>query len=128
MTISGPFCYVDRLIQDKMKDAFVAVLPQTIDSKHALFKSLASLLVFPAYFGFNWDALFDCFRDFSWIKEYDIVLIHLGLPMLPQQEMKIYLRLLRNSVLDWHPGEAHRFGVIFPESDKEIVERLLQDE
>lgn len=85
------------------------------------------MLAFPTYFGFNWDALFDCLRDFSWITEQDIVLVHLGLPVLPEQQLRIYLRLLRDSVLDWRPGEAHRFDVVFAESDQKTVERLLRE-
>ncbi|AOI98350.1 hypothetical protein CUJ89_06950 [Burkholderia pyrrocinia] len=103
------------------------MLPSTIGTKSGLLEALASLLAFPAYFGFNWDALFDCFRDFSWLNEHDIVLIHPELPMLQQSELKIYLRLLRDSALDWRPDEAHRFEVVFAESDKETVERLLRE-
>ncbi|MFR9164902.1 MAG: barstar family protein [Dysgonomonas sp.] len=31
---------------------------------------------FPNYFGFNWNALLDCLRDFDWIEEKYIILIH----------------------------------------------------
>lgn len=128
MTTTSPFRYVDRASQYPIKGAFVAVLPRTIDSKSALLEALATLLAFPAYFGFNWDALFDCLRDFSWITEQDIVLVHLGLPVLPEQQLRIYLRLLRDSVLNWRPGEAHRFDVVFAESDQKTVEGLLREE
>lgn len=127
MTISNPFRYLDRPSQHQIENAFVAVLPRIIDSKDVLLELLTSLLEFPAYFGFNWDALFDCLRDFSWIAEHDIVLVHLGLPTLPEQELKIYLRLLRDSVLDWRPGETHRFEVVFSESDREAVECMLRN-
>jgi len=72
-------------------------------------------------------ALFDCFRDFGWLNEYNIVLVHTEIPKLPQSELATYLRLLRDCVLDWRPGEAHRFDVIFAESDKEIVGDILRD-
>lgn len=127
MTIVNPFRYEAQPNGYRPKDAFVAMLPSTIGTKGDLLEALASLLAFPAYFGFNWDALFDCFRDFSWLNEHDIVLIHPELPMLQQSELKIYLRLLRDSALDWRPDEAHRFEVVFAESDKETVERLLRE-
>lgn len=127
MTIVDPFRYEARPNGYWPKDAFVAVLPSTIETKSGLLEALESLLAFPAYFGSNWDALFDCFRDFSWLNEHDIVLVHSGLPGLQQSELKIYLRLLRDSVLDWRPGEAHRFEVVFAESDKEAIERLLRE-
>lgn len=127
MTIVNPFCYEAQPNGYRPKDAFVAMLPSAIGTKRGLLEALASLLAFPAYFGFNWDALFDCFRDFSWLNEHDIVLVHLGLPTLHESELKIYLRLLRDSVLDWRPEEAHRFEVVFAEADKEAVERLLRE-
>ncbi|WP_454725805.1 MULTISPECIES: barstar family protein [Cupriavidus] len=103
------------------------MLPSTIGTKSSLLEALAFLLAFPAHFGFNWDALFDCFRDFSWLNEHDIVLVHSDLPTLHQSDMRIYLRLLRDSVLDWRPGEVHRFEVVFAESDKEAVELFLRE-
>ncbi len=127
MKIANPFRYEAELDNYHQKDTFVAVLPSGIGTKSALLEALASLLAFPAYFGSNWDALFDCFRDFSWMNEHDILLIHPELPMLPELELKIYLRLLRDSVLDWRPEEAHRFDVVFAKSDEETVERLLSD-
>lgn len=75
----------------------------------------------------NRDALFDCFRDFSWLSERSIVLIHPELPMLPQPALEVYLRLWRDAVLDWRPDEAHRFEVVFAEASKETGERFLRE-
>ena len=127
MTTVNPFRYEPQPNAYRPKDAFVAMLPSAIETKSGLLEALASLLTFPNYFGFNWDALFDCFRDFSWVSQHDIVLVHCELPMLPQSELKVYLRLLRDSVLDWRPNEAHSFKVVFAESDKETIESLLRD-
>ncbi|QYY31138.1 MULTISPECIES: barstar family protein [Cupriavidus] len=127
MKIAHPFRYEEELHNYHQKDAFVAVLPTGIATKSVLLEALASVLAFPAYFGSNWDALFDCLRDFSWMSEHDIVLIHPELPMLPESDLKIYLRLLRDSVLDWRPEEAHHFDVVFAKSEEETVERLLCD-
>jgi len=127
MEVNNLFRYVDASSRIEIKDAFVSVLPVNIDSKDVLLESLALKLAFPDYFGFNWDALFDCLRDFSWIEERDILLVHQELPKLSSEELKVYLRLLRDAILDWRPGEAHRFGVVFSLVDKESVERLLRD-
>ncbi|MGO4569804.1 barstar family protein [Rhizobium sp. 2YAF20] len=99
----------------------------SMSNKQTLLERLADVLTFPAYFGFNWDALFDGLRDFSWINEQLVVLVHTNLPALSESELKIYVRLLRDSVLDWRPGETHRFEVAFAQSDREAVERLLRD-
>lgn len=127
MTMANPFRYIATPRASDWKDAFVAVLPSAISDKRTLLEELAQVLAFPAYFGFNWDALFDCLRDFNWIEEQLVVLVHSDLPALSESDLKIYVRLLRDSVLDWRPGEAHRFEVAFAQSDGEVVERLLRE-
>jgi len=125
MTTPSPFRYCANPTSDLWRDAFVAVLPPAIETKSALLKALASMLMLPAYFGSNWDALFDCLRDFGWIEEHDIVLIHQDLPILPRRELSIYLRILRDAALDWRSGEPHRFEVVFSALDQEVVENML---
>ncbi len=49
--------------------AFIAILPFGINNKNELLDELKKKLMFPEYFGFNWDALSDCLKDFHWIKE-----------------------------------------------------------
>lgn len=39
------------------------------EDDEALFQRMASHLRFPAWFGYNWDALQDCLRDLSWLPE-----------------------------------------------------------
>jgi RNAse (barnase) inhibitor barstar len=46
-----------------------------INSKEELLKELNIKLKFP-YFGFNWDALYDLLRDFHWIDQKGIILVH----------------------------------------------------
>jgi hypothetical protein len=125
MNTTDPFRYMTESSGFDGQDAFVAVLPCAIATKQALLEALANVLIFPAYFGFNWDALFDCLRDFNWIKNRVVVLIHDELPALPEQELCIYVRLLRDSVLDWRSDEDHCFEVVFSQSDKEVIKRLL---
>ncbi|MBB2174276.1 barstar family protein [Gluconacetobacter asukensis] len=125
MTREIPFIYEKTPKYYRQKGAFVVFLPPHIETKSSLLNSLSSSFGFPKYFGFNWDALFDLFRDFSWISARNIVLVHVDLPNLSPEEMKIYLRLLSDSVHDWRPDETHRFDVVFSEADKENIERLL---
>lgn len=127
MTVMSPFHYENSPNQSGKEGALIVVLPHKIQDKCTLLESLATTLAFPPYFGHNWDALFECLRDFSWIRERDIVLVHAELPGLPKNELRIYLRLLRDSVLDWCHDESHHFEVVFSESDKETVESLLCD-
>lgn len=47
---------------------FVTLLDRApIVSKETLLHALYQACYFPAYFGFNWDALEDCLNDFSWM-------------------------------------------------------------
>lgn len=46
-----------------------------INTATDLFDACAETLQFPAYFGFNWDALADCLGDLSWLPERGRVLL-----------------------------------------------------
>ncbi|EGS2004537.1 hypothetical protein I8I78_002011 [Enterobacter cloacae] len=90
-----------------------------------LLKSLYYLLWFPGYFGFNWDALYDCLRDLSWLPCRKIMLLHDSLPQIPKIDLQIYLEILRDSVLDWVNDEEHELEVVFLASERSLVESLV---
>ena len=99
-------------------NAFVVHLSGVIGKKDLL-KQLSDKLEFPNYFGLNWDALFDCLRDLHWIEQQKIILVHDDLPKLIENEFKIYLDVLVDSIQDWEEGEEHSLEVVFPKSVKE---------
>jgi len=105
-------------------DTFVAVLPSDILGETNLLDLLYDRLVFPGWFGFNWNALFDCLRDFSWIEEKKIILIHTSLPELPPAKMRIYLEILFDAMNAWETGGLHELDVVFPTSAKSEIEKL----
>ena len=86
---------------------------------------MADALLFPAYFGRNWNALYDCLRDFHWTEKKEVLLVHSDLPQLAEAELKTYLEVLRDAAADWKPGESHAFGVIFDKSDEHSVLSVL---
>jgi RNAse (barnase) inhibitor barstar len=100
--------------------ALVAEVPAGIQSKRELLEVLAARLQLPSYFGANWDALWDCLNDFSWLPTGPVVLRHADVP-LPGDEAsaKTYLTILRDA------AERGRLIVGFPRSTRERVERLL---
>ena len=50
----------------KRKGMRVYLIPaKGCTTEQGLYKTLARVLSFPAYFGMNWDALYDCLRDVS---------------------------------------------------------------
>ncbi|KWA11575.1 hypothetical protein WT37_21165 [Burkholderia territorii] len=84
------------------------------------------MLTLPGYFGFNWNALFDCLRDFHWISERTVVIVHDELPELEPSEMKTYFEVLRDAVTDWKVGEAHSLQVVFDERDRARIEAVMK--
>ena len=103
----------------------MARLNKGIATVDELFKSLSYILWFPSYFGLNWDALFDCLRDLEWMPCRKVILIHEGLPLISDAELKIYLETLRDSILDWESDDEHSLEVVFQASDQPKVEKLL---
>lgn len=108
-------------------NAFVARLPAHISGHQQFFNILFETLLLPGYFGFNWDALSDCLRDFHWIEKELIVIVHENLPEISLPELKIYIEILSDSVLDWKLEGEHQLEIFFPESVKEQLVSLLDE-
>jgi hypothetical protein len=99
-------------------------LAPIIRSRTELHKKLYCLLGFPGYYGFNWNALYDCLCDFHWITDKKIVLIHEQLPELPVHDLDIYLDILNDAILSWVDDDKHELEVCFSLSDKEKIENI----
>ncbi|RRZ86351.1 barstar family protein [Erwinia sp. 198] len=106
-------------------EVFFARLDPLISNTDELLKSLYYLLWFPGYFGFNWNALEDCLRDFDWINEEKIIIVHDVLPNISRNDLKIYLEILRDTVLDWYGYEQHTLEVVFQEKDRDYITNIL---
>jgi len=92
-------------------------VPAGLTSPTDLLRILAVGLRFPSYFGHNWDALFDCLCDFTWLNERRIVIIHEDVPSLPPPHTDVYLKVLRDAVDSWQPEhDPHSLEVAFPDS------------
>jgi hypothetical protein len=87
-----------------------------VSSKADLLRLFSQQLSFPKYFGNNWDALYDCLRDLSWLREKRVVIAHEEIPtVLSADDLRAYLGLLGDAVISWqnNPGE-HELIVVFP--------------
>lgn len=115
--IKDPRAYSDNAV-------FVAHLAKVTDEEE-LFKQLSTKLNFPNYFGFNWNAVYDCLRDFHWIEKKGILLVHDEFPELNKLVLKTYLQTLIQAIQDWKDGEEHYLKVVFPEQSKELIEKYL---
>ena len=132
------FKFTDPSIYKTSADSFVLQIPHGIESKMELLDALSNTGKFPSYFGKNWDALFDCLRDFSWISQKQVVILHSDLPLIGNaQECQIYLETLQTSIKDWagRPTQLqplsepqsvtnHNLVVVFPIANQNDVLRI----
>lgn len=123
MTNKTRFIFSDHLHIEE--NIFFARLAKNICTQEQLLNSLAQCLKFPIYFGFNWNALFDCLKDFHWIEEPVVILMHEKLPQLNESDLKIYLEILVDAIDHWKSENNLKFEVIFLKSDQLKVMRLI---
>lgn len=109
-------------------DALIGIVEASISDSTRLLSCLARALDFPAYFGSNWNALYDCLRDFHWTEKKHIFLFHRDVPTLSPQELRAYLNILKDAAADWKPGESHLLHVVFEERDRGAVLGVLSSE
>ena len=96
-------CYYSKN-GNSLNDAFLAVI-DPVSSKIDLFKELNEKLHFP-YFGFNWDSLDELLRDFFWIRQKKIIIVHNSLCLSPR-DYNIYMSIVNSSERFWlnYPDE-----------------------
>ncbi|MFD7904109.1 barstar family protein [Kitasatospora sp. NPDC059722] len=71
---------------------------------HDAFEQFSYALTFPAYFGWNWDALSDCLRDLSWhpADHYLIIVDHTESMLAGNtEEREILLSILSRAAREW---------------------------
>lgn len=131
-----PFDFGNSKLPASPDESFCIEVPKGIRSKDELLAVLARTGHFPDYFGHNWDALLDCLRDFGWISNRRIVIMHSDLPLLDcAADCKTYLEVLRDAVNDWaqavsrtdgtlSPAE-HELRVSFPGTARRAIDELL---
>jgi RNAse (barnase) inhibitor barstar len=96
-----------------------------VSSKIDLLKQISFSLKFPEYFGLNWDALYDCLRDFHWLSQHRIIIVHDDIPHLDDQALNIYISVLYDAINDWKEGEEHELDVVFPKQYEQKIESLI---
>jgi RNAse (barnase) inhibitor barstar len=96
------------------EDSFIANMSTNVRNKYELLNDMQIKLKFPDYFGYNWDAAYDCLCDFTWIKEKNIVIIYQKIPLLDEKTMKQFLILLREVAEDWKDREYHNVFIVLP--------------
>ena len=107
-------------------DGFVAELPEEIATVDQLLEEYYKMLEFPAYFGFNWNALWECLCDLEWIRNHRVIIVHKALPRIEHSQIRIYLFQLADCVREWEKNGAHMVIVAFPEKLEKVVNSLLK--
>lgn len=134
-----PFDFIGKPNPDAPGEEFLLDVPAGIRSKKDLLAILSKTGKFPEYFGGNWDALLDCLRDFEWVEERKIVIMHNDVPLLANLvDCRIYLETLCEAVNDWTrtAGRSevaagspvypdHELRVLFPDSARRTVTDIL---
>ncbi len=83
-----------------------------VTGKQALLERIARSLVFPHWFGANWDALEDCLTDLSWSKASGHVLLFEGAGELPADELGILTDVLASAAA-WGAERKRPFFAVF---------------
>jgi hypothetical protein len=102
-------------------------IPKGVARKRQIFTVYSRQLSFPDYFGWNWDAFYDCLGDLSGVDDeiHEVVVVHCDLPFTKSAtQQKIYLSLLKDCLklrATWDP----KVTVIFPLRVRDAVLRIV---
>ena len=121
------FNFVDINELEIPADTFAAYLDNT--TSEDIIDICSRELKFPDYDPDpNWGGFFDYLCDWEWIEEKNIYMIHISYPKeLPLIQLKIYLRILGDSVALWqkYPNE-HVLKVFFEKQDEKYLRSIIE--
>jgi RNAse (barnase) inhibitor barstar len=99
----------------------VAILDGTrAGSRTGFFQEISHALSFPAYFGHNWDAVYDCLTDFNWLPADGYVLVLDGFDQFATNEAEqwnIALKVLREACAFWRPLSRQMLALLYGPSE-----------
>ena len=127
--------YIDNKCEKKQSsdDSFIMYI-DNITSEESLMDSYADQMKCyyfgPSYYGKNWDALYDCLGDFSWIPQDHIVIIHTSMANLNSKSKKMYIKIVYDTIklqTDWiaKGNKCKIVDFVFDESDKAYIENYI---
>ncbi len=115
----------DLLGMQISENSFVVDIQQQISNQNELYDMYKRTVTFPDYFGDNWDAFFDVLKDLSWVPQENIIIRHFFLPVLPENELRVYLEILADSVEFWTKFDRHKMVVYFSIEVEEKIKELM---
>ena len=113
----------DRVLSREVfpPDFAIAVLDGTEASTRAgVFQELARALHFPDYFGHNWDAVYDCLTDLTWLPAAGNVLLLDGFDRFATDQpdqWDIGLKVLREACAFWRPLSRSMVTLLYGPSE-----------
>lgn len=120
--------FIEEIDAAFSSSAYVGYIP-FIATEGDLFTVLSENLHFPDYFGENWDALDELYRDFSWIENDEIVIIHKELSQFHSSKLKIYIGIVLNCLDFWHHylNDPHEVLFVFPKSEEGRITSIINE-
>ncbi|MBW4583536.1 MAG: barstar family protein [Tildeniella nuda ZEHNDER 1965/U140] len=95
----------------------------TITNKAAFLHAIADAMLFPHYFGQNWDALEDCLTDLDWLNGDRFILLYEQPEVFAQSdpiEWLVALDILRSTVDYWRT-KSRTFSVLLQGNNTDLV-------
>ena len=118
-------CFFSNYPDNSMdSNSFYAYI-ETANNKAGLLRQLDKKLQFPSYFGYNWDALYELFSDFWWIKQKNISIYHQGVRSIPFKDLNIYVKILVDICHIWNKYPEHDVCFFFNEEDRNIITSII---
>ena len=85
-------------------------------TKADLIERIGAGLSFPEPYGRNWDAFEEMLKRLEWLPGISVIVAHEGPPALSEQDLQIYLAILRDTNLHWASSEGRSFIAALPAS------------
>ncbi len=106
-------------------ETLVVHFAQPLEDRGEFFGWVAERFQLPSYFGHNWDALEECWRDLGWILPVArVVLVFDILPLATQpQQQQLFFEILRTLVDDRQPAQLPRWELIVAARLRSAFER-----
>jgi RNAse (barnase) inhibitor barstar len=129
-------------ITDASEDTPVPKRPEseglwTIDAekcrtKESLFSELTKTLMFPSYFGNNWDAFDECLSDLSWLPHQSHLFIIHDAPRLLElgEDLETFVDILREASAEWsdsHPEGTFKVVLTVSKHDESALRNMLEN-
>ena len=119
-------CFVSYYPDNGMDSNNFCAFIETVNNKAGLLRELDEKLQFP-YFGYNWDALYDLYNDFWWIKQKNISIYHQSVKSMPLKDLYIYIKILIDTSLIWKKNPGHDVFFLFFEEDRNIITSIINE-